>query len=191
MPSLYSILNCEDPDEGYLARLSYMPDDPRRSWILGERFSVPPPEPVRATIRGLDDDDTVMAELWKSPVPVMSRRLLGALQQAGVSNLDVYPAVLSDPSSGKDYDDFVAFNVIGKISAVDLTRSRLAPGPVDQRHSMSIDQLLLDEARIQGALMFRLAEAVSTIIVHASIKAHVEGAGFDTLTFYEPSDWAT
>ena len=72
MPGPYYILNCEDPDEGYLARLSYTPDAPRRSWILGERFAVAPPEPVRATIRGLDDDDTVMAELWKSPVPAFS-----------------------------------------------------------------------------------------------------------------------
>lgn len=191
MPSQYYVVNCEDPDEGYLARLSYQPDDPRRSWILGERFSLAPPEPVRATIRGLGDDETVMAELWKSPVPVMSRRLLAVLREAGVSNLDVYAAALSDPSSGKVYDEFVAFNVIGKISAVDLSRSSLASGQVDQRISMSIDHLQLDEARIQGALMFRLAEAVSTLVVHASIKDRIEAAGIDTLTFYEPSDWAT
>jgi len=191
MPSQYYIVNCEDPEVGYLARLSYTPDDPRRSWILGERFSTAPPQPVRATVRGLDDDDTVMAELWKSPVPVMSLRLLEVLRDAGVSNLDVYPAALTDPSSGKVYDDFVAFNLIGKISAVDLGRSKLAPGPVDQRISMSIDQLALDEARIQGALMFRLAEAVSTLVMHASIKDRIEGAGIDTLTFYEPADWAT
>jgi len=85
---------------------------------------------------------------------------------------------LSDPSSVKVYDELVAFNVIGNISAV-------------RRNSTSIDRLQLDEARIQGALMFRLAEAASTLVVHASIKARVEAAGIETLTFYEPSDWAT
>lgn len=191
MADNYFIINCEDPDDGYLARLSYTPDDPRRSWILGERFETPPPIPVRATVRGLDDDDTVLAELWKSPLPAMSKRLHAVLVEAGVSNLEVFPLEIMDPSSGKLLHDHVAFNLIGKVAAVDVAASVVSASNTDKMVSASFDQLALDEQRIGGALMFRLAEAVSTIVVHRSVKERIESAGIQTLTFYVPKDWTT
>ena len=136
MSSEYFILNCEDPDEGYIARLSYSSDDPRRSWILGERFEQTPPIPVRATARGLDDDDTVLAELWKSPLPAMSKRLHAALLSAGVANLDVYPLDIVDPSSKRVLQDHIAFNLIGKVAAIDMGKSAPSHGlsHIDCRH---------------------------------------------------------
>lgn len=191
MAENYFIVNCEDPEVGYLARLSYTPDDPRRSWILGERFASSPEVPVHATVRGLDDEDTVMAELWKSPLPAMSKRLHAALVGAGVSNLDTFALEILDPASGQTFSDHLAFNLIGKISAVDLGRAVVAASNMDRLVSASFDQLALDEQRIGGALMFRLAEAVSTIVVHCSVKERIEAAGIDTLTFYAPQDWTT
>jgi hypothetical protein len=146
---------------------------------------------VRATARGLDDEDTVLAELWKSPLPAMSKRLHAVLVEAGVSNLDAYPLEIADPSSGEVLHDHVAFNLIGKVAAVDLTASVMAATNTDKMVSASFDQLALDEQRIGGALMFRLAESVSTIIVHRSVKERIESAGIRTLTFYVPQDWTT
>ncbi len=191
MPDNYFVLNCEDPDEGYLARLSYSPDDSARSWILGERFATPPPLPVAATVRGLGDDDTVMAELWKSPLPAMSKRLHGALLAAGVSNLDVYDLDIKDPASGNVLQDHVAFNLIGKVAAVDLQRAHLAKDSVERMVSASFDSLALDESRIGGILMFRLAEALSTIVIHRSVRERIEAASITTLSYYLPADWAT
>ena len=57
--------------------------------------------------------------------------------------------------------------------------------------SASFDRVALDTAKIGGLLMFRLAEAVSTIVVHVSVKERIEAAGIDTLTFYVPGDWTT
>jgi hypothetical protein len=39
--------------------------------------------------------------------------------------------------------------------------------------------------------MFRLAEALSTIVVHRTVRERVEAAGITTLSFYAPSDWTT
>ena len=47
----------------------------------------------------------------------------------------------------------------------------------------------ISAARVDGALMFRLAEAVNTIVVHDSVKQAIEAAGIDTLTFIDPADW--
>lgn len=191
MSENYYVLSCEDPDEGYLARLSYSPDDSARSWILGERFAVLPPTPVQASARGLDDEDTVMAELWKSPLPAMSKRLHAALLAAGVANLDVYPLDIHDPASGRTLQDHVAFNLIGKAAVVDMQQAVLAAGTKERTASASFDSLAIDESRVGGLLMFRLAEALSTIVVHRTVRERVEAAGIRTLSFYVPSDWTT
>ena len=191
MPDRYYVLNCEDPEEGYLARISYSSDDLRRSWLLAERFANPPPEPLSAVIRGLDEEGTVLADLWLTPLPVMSRRLHAALIGAGVDNLDTYAVVLRDPAGGRTFDDYLAFNVIGKIAAADLAASDYDAAQTDRRVAMDIDRLVLASARPRGALMFRLAESVNTLLVHGSVRQRIEDAGIATLTFYAPEDWAT
>lgn len=44
-------------------------------------------------------------------------------------------------------------------------------------------------AKTRGTLMFRLAEAVNAIVIHEKVKAAVQAAGIDTLTFMPPEDW--
>lgn len=190
MAGNYFILSCEDPDDGYLARISYTSDDPRRSWILGERFSAPPPTPVQAVVRGMEDDDTVIAELWKAPLPAMTKRLHAALAAAGVANLDVFPLSLKNATTGEAYDSHVAFNLIGTDSALDLRNAPVpAAGTNERLVADSLDGLVIDERRTGGLLMFRLAESVSTIVIHAAVRARLEAAGIDTLTFHEAADW--
>lgn len=57
--------------------------------------------------------------------------------------------------------------------------------------SADIDSLVVDPAKADGALMFRLAESVNTILLHESVCDAIEAAGIDTLTFYEPESWAS
>lgn len=73
-----------------------------------------------------------------------------------------------------------------------------APPPAPERHvapdgpmvSVDFDSLAIDAARARGALMFRLAESVSGIVVHESVRKAVEAAGIDSLSFTVPADWA-
>jgi hypothetical protein len=180
------MLECLDPPGGFAALLSYASDDPRRSWVLGSRFKTPPPTPVAATLQLREGSRRI--ELWSSPLPVMTRRLHEALLRAGVANLDTYPAELTDPESGAVYTDYVAFNIIGCIAAADLGRSKY-DAPDGTMTSVDFDSLVIDAGRARGARMFRLAEAVNGIVVHASVKSAIEAAGIDTLTFMEPKDW--
>ncbi len=52
-----------------------------------------------------------------------------------------------------------------------------------------IHELSLDESKIKGLLIFRLAENTNTIIVHESVKQAVESAGIDTVSFIKPEDY--
>jgi hypothetical protein len=161
VPSHY-VLGVEDPEEGYRARLVYERDHPLRSWMSGARFEHPPPEPIELTLQGTDEAGWVLGDLWLTPITVMSKRLLDALRAASVDNLDTYAVRLRDPVSGEVYDDFVAFNLVGVVSAADR----------------------------EGIKMFRLAESRNAILIHGAVCDAIEDAGIDTLTFYEPEDWA-
>ena len=149
----------------YRARLDYKRDDPRRSWMTGVRFEKQPTEPIVLELRGTDEEGWVLGDLWLTPITVMSKRLHEALLKAGVDNLDIYAVELHDPVSGDMYKDFVAFNLVGKSTVTDANKGH-------------------------GALMFRSTEAVNVILVHATVKDAIEAAGIDTLTFYEPKDFA-
>ena len=178
---MYYVMTCLSPAEGYLATLDFDfsdDEDLLRSWMSGERFEIEPPQPLRLTRE--PRPSTVLAEMSQVPLPVMTKRLLAALTSAGVSNLDLYPAEIFDPETGATHTDCVAFNLIGRISAT--TRALRHDDVLISGPELSAD-------RIDGALMFRLDEAVNAIVVHESVKAAIEASGIDTLTFIEPADW--
>ena len=130
-----------------------------------------------------------MLELWDAPLPLMTRRLYEALRKAGVDNVDAYTAEIVNPKSGQTWD-YVAFNIVGKIPAADLEKSKIAPSSTERGISMDFDSLSIDERAARGALLFRLAESVNAIVVHECVKRHVEQIGIDTLTFVVPEHWA-
>jgi hypothetical protein len=185
---MYFIMHCFSPKATDHAMLTYRPDDPFRSWGEGTRFEDSPPEPVRAEVK--PDYPGAMAELWDDPVPLMTKRLLTALQDAGVTNLDTYDAEIYDPTEDRTYDNYVAFNIIGKISAADLNQSSYDATLPERMISMDFDSVIIDEQATRGALLFRLAESVNAIVVHEKVRQHLEASGIDTLTFIPPEEWA-
>ncbi len=188
MSAQYFVLRSEDPDIGYRARLMYARDYPLRSWMTGVRFERAPPEPIVLKLRGTDESDWTLGDLWLTPITVMSKRLYEILLSAGVNNLDSYSVELHDPEDGKIYYDFVAFNLVGKIAAADAANTQFT---IDNKMSYAdIDSLVVDTSKANGALMFRLAESVNAILIHDSVKNAIETAGINTLTFTEPEDWA-
>lgn len=183
----YYMLECDSPVGKRRSLIDYTERTFGRDWISGARLDQPPTEPVRATV--VSRADGVMLEMWEAPLPLMTRRMLAALQFAGVDNLEVFSAELTDPRTGEVFKDYVAFNVVGAVSAADLGKSRYqAPdGPLV---SVDFDSVVLDPSRCTGALMFRLAEAVNAIVVHEAVRKGLLASGIDTLTFIEPENWA-
>jgi len=183
---MYYLIRCLSPEKGYLATLEYESDDPLRDWMEAEVFEDPPPIPVVAKI--IPRNNTVMAEFWQVPVPLMTKRLYQTLLSAGVSNIDTYEAIIEDPRTEEKNQDYVAFNIVGKIAAADLSKSEYQAinGTLV---SVDFDSLTIDENKTRDALMFHLAESVNGIVVHESVKNAIEAAGIDTLTFIPPEEW--
>jgi len=188
---MYYMMLCQSPAKADKAMLNYKPDHPFRSWMSGSRFVTDatgpafrhaPPEPIRVEVK--PGYEGVFVEFWDSPLPLMSKRLVAALQAAAVTNVDTYQTEIFDSKANRTVRDYVAVNIIGKIAAADLSKSS---------HDPSIpwfDSVVIDPKSAHEALMFRLAESVNAIVVHEKVKKYLEEHGIDTLTFIPPEQWA-
>lgn len=185
---MFYILKCFSPPDGHIARVEYKKDSPFRLWNRGQRFANALPTPVVARV--VTDSQTVLPELWETPLPMMTQKLHEALLRLGVANLDVYPVALTDTASGAQIGGYVAFNLIGVIAAADAAKTVHAPGSTDRMIAADIDHLEVDPAHVGGAHMFRLAESVSAIVVREAIRGGLLAAGFTSLTFLRPEEWA-
>ena len=106
-------------------------------------------------------------------IPVMSDSLIAALQQAGVDNLQCFPAEMRSSVDGTVWKNYQVVNVIGLISCADLNPSEFTriidrPGE-DTSPLMAFENLKIDPARSREALLFRLAESPGTIVVAGSV----------------------
>jgi hypothetical protein len=105
---------------------------------------------------------------------VMSKRLVAALQAAGVDNLQTFPAEIKNSDTGEIIRDFVAVNIIGMVSAADEAASESSPlADVKFFH-----KLVMDPTRAKGLRMFRLAESRMDVIVDETVAEAIRAGDF-------------
>lgn len=157
------------------------------SWMLGSRFNVKLPEPIRLQW----DPETTgpYKHLYDVTIPLIHQDLLKALRAAGVDNLDCYRTEIRDTRTGAVSTDYFAANIVGVIAAADLGGSTYTDHSGHGLMDIDFDSLAIDPRRALGARLFRLAECVSGVVVHQTVKEHLESAGGFGLTFLAPSDW--
>lgn len=183
---MYFVLDCFGPLFKDVVSLGAIPDVPGvASWMSGQPIAVPVPEPLVIEID--PDEPGSPLEMYQLEALILSKRLARALEEAGVDNLQVYDVALRGPESGRLIDDYCIANIVGPVSCADLARSDYIPPPGRPTISVVFESLVVDEARAGGILMFRLAESLSTILVHEMVKTHLEARGFDMLTFRSTS----
>ncbi|WP_196137598.1 imm11 family protein [Aliikangiella sp. G2MR2-5] len=103
--------------------------------------------------------------------PLMSEKFVSLLQEAGVDNLQLFPAIVKSDVDGTIWDNYFAVNILGVIQCADLSNSiysELMPG------SYIFDELAIDAEKANDALLFRLYEDKATIIIHRDVGRHVK-----------------
>lgn len=121
-------------------------------------------------------------------VPLMSLRLKKVLDAAGVKNLKYLPITVRNKKTKKTYR-YVAFNIVGVVAAADRKKSKLKSHDRDMRGDTSIHDLVIDEKKCEGLLMFRLYENWLTVLVHRKVKQAIERAGIDSVELVKPEDY--
>jgi hypothetical protein len=148
-----------------LAVLAKEPDL-RVPWLTGRRFEKDLPQPISLALSPRGGPD--MPDVFLTGIPVFSDRLHNALRLGGVDNLDLYNVEISDPAKGLVFGNYKAVNIVGKIGAADLARSKFDSR--SERHLMEFDRLVIDERKVKGANLFRLAENPLKIVISERIK---------------------
>ncbi len=122
--------------------------------------------------------------------PVMRGDLRRALEAAGVHNIQYYPAIVKDPLSGEELPDYFAFNVVGLVSAADMSKSKLMGTSSSTMLDADFDSLVIDESKAAAFPLFRLAENISAIVVSEQVRETVLAHGVPGMVFYPPGQWS-
>jgi hypothetical protein len=166
--------------------LDYLPDDDARGWATGEPFTDDPnafpeerfpPEPV--CFRVTRGQKGTLKVLYSAPALVMTKALAAALQRAGVDNLQLFQAEITQGRT--THDDYQACNVVGLVDAADRSKSALDPD------LPWFDRLVLQEQADHWPLLFRLKGAPWQLMVHERVKDFLQAEGFGSLEFTDPS----
>ena len=172
----YFMLECfMPPSERSFAMIKAVYLSEQASWRSGEKFKSELPIPLQIGIRSGYKDD--LKEMYYADALVVSKRLYTELKAAGVNNMDTYSCVISNAETGFKTEEYIAVNLLGLMNSDDLAMTKIR------------GDLTFDELKAKGRLMFRLAENPSAIMVHKSVKEHLENKGFEMLTFMEPEMW--
>lgn len=172
--------------------MSGFPTELAVPFMRGRRITTPVPEPLEFTLtdaeEDAEDDGFELPAMFSRGLPLLRDDLLAALREAGVTNLDAYDAVVREPDGSREYTNYKAVNVLGLVAAADLTRSKATVYDGLPLIDVEFDELVLDEEKAGGRLMFRLAEAIGSIFVHDRVRQHLLAAGFTELSFLPPGD---
>jgi hypothetical protein len=111
------------------------------------------------------------------PGLLISKRFRRELESAGVDNIQYIDAVIEDQVSRAIHDDYFVANVVGVIDCIDASKSKLTMRVAPPDAIRDIEELHIDEARAQGALLFRLGRWSPLVLVHESVQRKLVYAG--------------
>lgn len=149
-------------------------------WIDGKALTVDVPRPLVYEVEPGDEGD--MPAFINTAIPLMSEPLVQVLRKCGVDNLEVFDVVINELATGKQHTNYRAVNVLGMVDAVDHGKTK-----VESIEGLAnwVSNMALDEKATRGALMFRLAQLPSKIILHRRVKQAIEAQQLPLVYFVE------
>ena len=189
---MYYSIEPDGDKDGNMMGLRYAKDHPGRSWVSGAIFlnrndtpifKSQPKEPIEIIIKE-GRENAPLPSFLHEPLPIMSKKLFEKLNQIGVDNIDVYETNLLYSDGSIASKDLLAFNLIGLVAAIDLSKAIYDPNQPDSFISMSFEKLEIKKDLPTSLLMFRLIENVTTILVHERVKSYIEKAHIGYVRFF-------
>lgn len=159
------------------------------SWRTGDFIAHSVPAPLVYTL-DTDYEGAPKAMYYEESVPVMRDDVAAALADAGVDNIQYFPAILRNPKTGQEHRNYKAYNILGTVAAADMSASELMGTSDSDIGDVDFHALVIDETKTRGLLLFRLAEATNAVVVHRNVKERIEAAGIPGFVFYGPGEWS-
>ena len=152
-------------------------------WCEGYFIEVPTIEaPFQISIELTDAGEP--ATIYDGVLPLWSDRLVRAMQEVGVDNLQLHPAIIRDVRSSREWP-YWAVNVVGLVAAVDFKASGL-PSDAAERSDLEPEWFVIDQAKAEPFRIFRLAESPDLLLVDSQVRQAIERAGLRDILLTEP-----
>lgn len=107
-------------------------------------------------------------------IPLFHKDFVMELNKLGVDNIDTYDAEIENPYTNSVLKEYYAVNIIGIVAAADLSKSKFRSFSNPPAIDTVFTDLKIDESKVKGLLMFRMAESVTDIVVHEKVKKGLE-----------------
>lgn len=160
------------------------------NFISGQIINAPLDLPFKFTINHPKNEKP--RHFLDGMIPVVSNLFLEKLSEAGVDNFQVFPAILYQPSTGIEYTEYSAFNIIGLVDAVDDGSSEhdvIMPGNDDGILPLvDYKKLIFSKSKTHDFLMFRLPQNSVDMFIHSRVMDYLRSQkpeGGWGLTTYE------
>lgn len=165
----------DDPDCISMLGRPQIPGHPQLRLNSGARFTEPLPV---IQFRQDAEHQGNIPDYVPTALPgmVLSARLRRTLEEAGVDNIDYYPARIHNTVTGATLDGYYVANLIGRVACLDRERSIVEPAPGIPDALLEIYEMHLDYDRIGDLRMFRLHELPFVILVDEGVKEALERA---------------
>jgi len=161
--------------------------DLEEPWMTGAPRLIDYSLPLKYEI---DQESTgnIMSDYYIVAYPLMSDRLVAALEEAGIDNLQKFDAEIYNPLDDKTYTNYKAVNIIGAISCVDKEKSDIQIDNGD--FASSFNGFSVDESKAAGNIFFRLKENVAVVLADEKVADIVEEKDIPGISFIYPENWA-
>ena len=154
-------------------------------WLSGRPLDFVPPKPIRFQI-DKSSPGAEMRAVYIGAYPLYRNDVLQCLSQAGVTNLETFDVKLVNNIDGKVYDNYKAVNILGLIYCLDNDTGNM----LEMSEDVLFDGIDINEEKAAGALLFRLAENVTAVIVHEKVVEVFERNMIPGIEFYDPAMWS-
>lgn len=135
------------------------------------------------TLDGLREMDSLWAGL---PYLVFSPKLRAALDMAGVTNIEYYPARIKNRLTGEVISDYKIANIVGLVYCMDWEKATYTRDPDRPDRAEEITHLVIDATKIPDHLpLFRLGEQRTTIICNQRVQDTLIAEGITGVRFIE------
>jgi hypothetical protein len=180
---MYHMIECFGPEDQERQAIDTVPTG--FSWNSGVPFTKTPNAPLTVIM----DGDGILVPMFNRGILLWQDELIEAVRSAGVDNIDCYECILVDPVSGISHKNYKAVNIIGLVSKADLSMSAYSTPSGIPSIDTDFDSVFFDEHKAHELLLFRMAECVSAIVVHESVKNSIEDSGIPYINFVQPENW--
>jgi hypothetical protein len=144
-------------------------DDTAVPWSMGVRHDAAVKQPINCWLNA--KRGKTLRDAYLIDIPLFSDRLLDALRDVGIDNLQTFDAILH-ATDGSNHSNYKAINIIGAIKCADLDKSKYVRNP--GAAFIEFSHLVIDASKARDLDFFRLGERRGRIMLSARAAGAIE-----------------